>query len=196
MLVVRISFLLLFFAIANGFVVPTLPALKTVAFKSCRPSARRAASQHSRFHTVPRMAMDEDELDRKLRELAAERKQSLDDVFGSSDKSKQRIEEARSAKIEAETADKARVGGSAEAASRGSKAENIVDSPSFLKQAVNSAQQQERDLAASVPKARPTASLDVEIDPRGFIVPKVVTPFIHPAAIPSIHRHYCLFHVV
>ena len=128
--------------------------------------------------SLPRMAMDEAELDRKLRELAAERKQSLDQVMGDNDMSAKRIQEARSARIEEESVDRARVSGSAEAASRGRNPEDIVTSPSFLEQAVNSATTQERERAAAAASpARPKSSMEgLEIDPRGFIVPKVLSP--------------------
>ncbi len=135
---------------------------------------RYPAKFRTRFGTLARMAMDEDELDRRLRELAAERGRSLDEVMGDSVKSNQRIQDAQSARIEEASAEKARLSGSAEAAARGRSTDNIVDSPSFLKQALNAADQQERDSALATPQVRQKSSMDgVDIDPRGFIVPKV-----------------------
>ena len=195
-MLLRISLILAVLVDVNCFVVQTQPALKKSATKSCQPFVRSSAFHHKRSQILPRMAMDEDELDRKLRELAAERKQSLDAVFVDSDKSKKRIEEARTAKIEADSADKARVSGSAEAASRGSKSENIVNSPSFLEQAVSSGQQQDRERAAAASQARPKPAVDsVEIDPRGFIVPKVGTlqPFPRTKTIASLLQSFVRF---
>ncbi len=168
-------FLLAFAVAADGFfTVPSSTLSKFITSKETVPLMRHPAKFRTRFGAPARMAMDEDELDRKLRELAAERGRSLDEVMGDSVKSKQRIEDAQSARVEEASAERARLSGSAEAAARGRSTDNIVDSPSFLKQALNAADQQERDSAAATPQARQKSSMEgVDIDPRGFIVPKV-----------------------
>ena len=169
------ALLLHFVAVAHCFVVPTTFHSIVFSPKTCNSALMNPGKLRT---SLPRMAMDEAELDRKLRELAAERKQSLDQVMGDNDMSAKRIQEARSARIEEESVDRARVSGSAEAASRGRNPEDIVASPSFLEQAVNSATTQERERAAAAASpARPKSSMEgLEIDPRGFIVPKVLSP--------------------
>ncbi len=169
--------LLAFAAAADGFFTAPSPSLsKFMTSNDAVHLVRYSAKLRTRFGKPARMAMDEDELDRKLRELAAERGRSLDETMGDSEKSKQRIQDAQSARIEEASAERARLSGSAEAAARGRSTDNIVDSPSFLNQALSNADQQERSGAATTPQARPKSSMEsVDIDPRGFIVPKVRT---------------------
>jgi predicted transcriptional regulator len=175
MAIFRGVFLLAFAVAADGFFTALSPSHpKFITSKDTVHLARYSTKLRTRFGKLARMAMDEDELDRKLRELAAERGRSLDEVMGDSVKSKQRIQDAQSARIEEASAERARLSGSAEAAARGRNTDNIVESPSFLKQALNNADQQEREVAAATPQVRLKSSMEgVDIDPRGFIVPKV-----------------------